>query len=97
MTSSQVCYVYDRPLIRLSQGQPARGQCVRTLNGLLGRPHQSSLRRFPHKRGRKLWGLPLVTHWSCIAARRPHLVGLGLAVPSPGVPPAPPIRNTVRV
>jgi hypothetical protein len=24
MTSSQVCYVYDRPLIRLAQGQPAR-------------------------------------------------------------------------
>jgi hypothetical protein len=36
--------------------------CVRTLNGLLGRPQQSSLRPFPHKRGRKLWGLPLVTH-----------------------------------
>jgi hypothetical protein len=36
--------------------------CVRTLNGLLGHPQQSSLRPFPHKRGRKLWGLPLVTH-----------------------------------
>jgi hypothetical protein len=62
MTISQVCYVYDRPLIRLAQGQPARGHCVRTLNGLLGYPQQSSLRPFPHKRGRKLWGLPLVTH-----------------------------------
>jgi hypothetical protein len=28
----------------------------------LGHPHQSSLCPFPHKRGRKLWGLPLVTH-----------------------------------
>jgi hypothetical protein len=36
--------------------------CVRTLNGLLGHQQQSSLRPFPHKRGRKLWGLPLVTH-----------------------------------
>jgi hypothetical protein len=32
------------------------------LNGLLGHPQQSSLRPFPHKRGRKLWGLSLVTH-----------------------------------
>jgi hypothetical protein len=63
MPISQVCYVYDRPLIRLAHGQePARGHCVRTLNGLLGHPQQSSLRPFPHKRGRKLWGLPLVTH-----------------------------------
>jgi hypothetical protein len=61
-SSSQVCYVYDRPLIRLAHGQPARGHCVRTLNGLLGRPQQSSLRPFPHKRGHKLRGLPLVTH-----------------------------------
>jgi hypothetical protein len=53
MTSRQVCYVgvYDRPLIRLAQGQPARGHCVCTLNGLLGHPQQSSLRPFPHKRG----------------------------------------------
>jgi hypothetical protein len=63
MTISQACYVYyDRPLIRLAQGQPACGHCVRTLNSLLGRPHQSSLRPFPHKRGRKLRVLPLVTH-----------------------------------
>jgi hypothetical protein len=41
---------------------PGVEHCVRTLNGLLGHPQQSSLRPFPHKRGRKLWGLPLVTH-----------------------------------
>jgi hypothetical protein len=56
MTISQVCYVYDRPLIRLAHGQPGLD------TGLLGHPQQSSLRPFPHKRGRKLWGLPLVTH-----------------------------------
>jgi hypothetical protein len=38
-------------------------QTSTTLNGLLGHPaQQSSLRPFPHKRGRKLWGLLLVTH-----------------------------------
>jgi hypothetical protein len=37
---------------------PGVEHCVRTLNGLLGRPQQSSLRPFPHKRGRKLWGYP---------------------------------------
>jgi hypothetical protein len=60
MTISQVCYVYDR---RGGPGLAARRSiCVRTLNGLLGHPQQSSLRPFPHKRGRKLRGLPLVTH-----------------------------------
>jgi hypothetical protein len=29
---------------------PGGQHCVRTLNGLLGRPQQSSLRPFPHKR-----------------------------------------------
>jgi hypothetical protein len=38
-------------------------QTSTTLNGLLDHPQrQSSLRPFPHMRGRKLWGLPLVTH-----------------------------------
>jgi hypothetical protein len=32
-------------------------QTSTTRNGLLGHPQQSSLRPFPHKRGRKLWGL----------------------------------------
>jgi hypothetical protein len=89
-----VYYVHSRPLIRLAQGATG-AQTSTTLNGLLGHPQQSSLRPFPHKRGRKLWGLPLVTHRSCIAARRPHLVGLGLAVPSPGVPLAPPFLRPV--
>jgi hypothetical protein len=72
---------------RGAEGCPRRAICESTLNGLLGHPQQSPfLRPFPHKRGRKLWGLPLITHRSCI------VVGLGFAVPGPGVPGAPPFR-----
>jgi hypothetical protein len=47
---------------RAGRAPPRWGKRVtRTLNGLLGHPQQSSLRPFPHKRGRKLRGLPLVT------------------------------------
>jgi hypothetical protein len=63
------CHVYlqtERP------GDP-RVICGNTLKGLLGHPQQSPLCPFPHKRGRKRWGLPLIaTHGGCIAARRPH-------------------------
>jgi hypothetical protein len=47
------------------------------------------------ERGRKLWGLPLVAHTQKLHCREASaLVGLGLAVPSPGVPLAPPLIPT---
>jgi hypothetical protein len=61
MTISQACYVYDRARRPGATRTTGVHHCS-TLNGLLGHPQQSSLRPFPHKRGRKLWGLPLVTH-----------------------------------
>jgi hypothetical protein len=85
-----VCHVYYRPGDPVpQQGQPADSTTA-AHSTVYCRPQQSPLRPFPHKIGRKLWGLPLVTHRSCIAVRGPHLVGLGFAVPGPGVPLAPP-------
>jgi hypothetical protein len=68
-TFTAIDHDHQSGLLRVQQvGRPGATRtigvqhCVRTLNGLLGHPRQSSLRPFPHKRGRKLWGLPLVTH-----------------------------------
>jgi hypothetical protein len=68
-TFTAIDHDHQSGLLRVRQaahpvGTRATGarHCVSTLNGLLGHPQQSSLRPFPHKRGRKLWGLPLVTH-----------------------------------
>jgi hypothetical protein len=68
-TFTAIDHDHQPGLLRVGQaGRPGGGMrprqsiCANTLNGLLGHPQQSSLRPFPHKRGRKLWGLPLVTH-----------------------------------